>query len=447
MRIVIAGAGEVGSHLAKMLSEGNHSITVIDDSEKQLDAVAAIADVITVEGNPTSLEVLQKAEVEKCDLFVAVGPEENANIISAMLVKQLGGRKVVARVNNDEYISSGIKNLFVNMGIDHMLYPEKEASEEILRLLRHTSTNEFIEFAGGKLVLLSVRIQEGSKLSSKQLDSCNQKKCNELDYKVVAISRDTISFIPTHSDTIRVGDMLYIIAKKSAIPKVMEVFEKRHTEIKNMMILGGGKIGRHIARKLQDHINVKLLDYNATKAYKMAEVLDKTLIINDDGRRIEVMEEEGLASMDVFLALTGRAETNILSAMLAKKMGVKKIIAEVENLDYIGFAESVGIDSIINKKLITASSIHSFTSASDMQTARYLSGTDAEVLEFIAKTDSQVTKGPLESIDFPSGAVVGGIIRSSGVTIAGRNTEIQPYDRVVVFALPDVVEKVGHYFE
>ncbi|MFI3298644.1 MAG: Trk system potassium transporter TrkA [Rikenellaceae bacterium] len=447
MRIVIAGAGEVGSHLAKMLSVESHSITVVDQSDKRLASVTAVADVITVEGDLTSVEVLQKAEVDKCDLFVAVSPEENANLIATMLAKQLGGRRVVARINNDEYLSPGIKELFVNMGIDHMLYPEKEASEVILKLLAHTSTSEYVEFAGGKLILLALRVDEGSPLSNEKLGHFRIKEGGSLSYRTVALVRGSMSTIPKRTDIIRAGDVIYVITKPEAISEVMSYTGKTHFEIKNMMILGGSKIARRVARKLQSEINIKLLDYNPEKAYKMAESLDKTLIINDDGRRIEVMEEEGLPAMDVFLALTGRSETNILSAMQARKMGVKKIIAEVENLDFINFAESVGIDSIINKKLITASAIFGFTSESDVQTVKCLNGCDAEVLEFIAKTDSLATRSRVADIGLPSGAVIGGIVRGQEVFIAGADTQIKPYDRVVVFSLPNSLSKIGKFFE
>ncbi len=446
MRIVIAGAGEVGSHLAKMLSVENHSITVIDESERKLDSLTATADVITVEGNITHFDVLTKADVARSDLFLAVGPEQNSNIISAMLAKQLGSRKVVSRIENEEYMRPGIKEQFINMGLDYMFQPEKEASQEVIKLLGNTSTTEFVDFSGGKLVLVAFRIEEGSPLLGKQLMSL-RKDSTALNYRTVAIARGSSTIIPTATEFIKLSDILYVIASKDSIAEVMNYTGKTQVNIKNLMILGGSKVARRIAKALQNDINIKLIDYNPEKATKIAEMLDKTLVINDDGRRIEVMEEEGIENMDAFIALTGRAETNILAAMVAKRMGVKKVIAEVENLDYIGLAESVGVDTIINKKLTCASAIFRFTMNTDVQAIKCLNGCDAEVLEFIAKSDSLITRNALRDMEFPEGTTIGGVVRGDNSFIACGDTKIKPYDRVVVFALPKAIAKIGKYFE
>ena len=446
MKIIIAGAGEVGSHLAKMLSEEYHDIAVIDDSEKRLEELSSQADLITVEGDITQFDVLKKAETQKSDLFLAVSPDENSNILSAVLAKQLGARKVVARIDNADYLLPGNKEIFVNMGIDYMFYPEKVAAEEVITLLGHTSTTEYVDFSGGRLALVAFRVEPGSELANRTLLEVTRSR-EKLNYRTVAISREGVTIIPRADDFFKIGDMIYVIVNQPAIDEVMQFTGKQQIDIKNVMILGGSSIGRRIAKALQSQINVKLIDYNPEKAFKLAEILDKTLVINEDGRKIEVMEQEGLHNMDAFIALTGRAETNILAAMLAKKMGVKKIIAEVENLNYIGLAESVGIDTIINKKLITAGSIFRFTMSTDVQAIKCLNGCDAEVLEFIAKPDSAATKSKIKHINFPRQAIIGGIVRRGEAFIATGNTEVEPYDRVVVFALPSAIAKVGKFFE
>lgn len=446
MKIIIAGAGEVGSHLAKMLSEENHEITVIDDSEKRLDSLSASADLITIEGDITQFDVLKKANTNRSDLFLAVSPDENSNILSAMIAKQLGSKKVVARIDNSDYLLPGNKEIFVNMGIDYMFYPEKVAAEEVITLLGHTSTTEYVDFSGGKLALVAFKVEAGSELANHTLLEVTRSR-EKLNYRTVAISREGATIIPRGGDFFKIGDMIYVIVNQGSIPEVMNFTGKQQVDIKNLMILGGSSIGRRIAKALQSEINVKLVDYNPEKSYKMAEILDKTLIINEDGRKIEVMEQEELHNMDAFVALTGRAETNILAAMLAKRMGVKKVIAEVENLNYIGLAESIGIDTIINKKLTTASSIFRFTMNTDVQAIKCLNGCDAEVLEFITKADSIATKGKIKQINFPRQAIIGGIVRGGEAFIATGNTEIQPYDRVVVFALPSAIAKVGRFFE
>lgn len=446
MKIIIAGAGEVGSHLAKMLSEEYHDITVIDDIEKRLDSLSSSADLITIEGDITQFDVLKKAETQRSDLFLAVSQDENSNILSAMIAKQLGSKKVVARIDNSDYLLPGNKEIFVNMGIDYMFYPEKVAAEEVITLLGHTSTTEYVDFSGGKLALVAFKVEAGSTLANHTLLEVTRSR-EKLNYRTVAISREGETIIPRGGDFFKIGDMIYVIVNQGSIPEVMNFTGKQQVDIKNLMILGGSSVGRRIAKALQSEINVKLVDYNPEKAFKMAELLDKTLIINEDGRKIEVMEQEELHNMDAFVALTGRAETNILAAMLAKKMGVKKVIAEVENLNYIGLAESVGIDTIINKKLTTASSIFRFTMNTDVQAIKCLNGCDAEVLEFIAKADSPATKSKIKHINFPRQAIIGGIVRGGEAFIATGNTEIEAYDRVVVFALPSAIAKVGKFFE
>ncbi|MEG0655587.1 MAG: Trk system potassium transporter TrkA [Mucinivorans sp.] len=446
MKIIVAGAGEVGSHLAKMLSEEYHDITVIDDSEKRLDSLASSADLITIEGDITQFAILKKADTQRSDLFLAVSPDENSNILSAMIAKQLGSKKVVARIDNSDYLLPGNKEIFVNMGIDYMFYPEKVAAEEVITLLGHTSTTEYVDFSGGKLVLVAFKVEAGSPLANRTLLEVTRSR-EKLNYRTVAISRAGVTIIPRGADFFKIGDMIYVIVNQGSAAEVMNFTGKQQVDIRNLMILGGSSIGRRIAKELQNEVNVKLVDYNPEKAYKMAEMLDKTLVINEDGRKIEVMEQEGLHNMDAFVALTGRAETNILAAMLAKKMGVKKVIAEVENLNYIGLAESVGIDTIINKKLTTASSIFRFTMNTDVQAIKCLNGCDAEVLEFIAKAESPATKNKIRDLNFPREAIIGGVVRGGEAFIATGNTEIEPYDRVVVFSLPSAIAKVGRFFE
>ncbi len=445
MKIVIVGAGEVGSHLAKMLSGGMHDITVIDSDQKQLENLTGMADVVTIEGDPTTFAILKKASVRKADLFLAVNQVENINIISAMLAKQLGARKSIARIDNNEYLEPGNKEIFINMGIDYLFYPEKAAAREVINLLGHTSTTEYVDFSGGKLSLAVFKLEATSPLMGRTLSTLVTPG-TQLSYRVIAISREDETIIPHGDDKLMEGDTVYIITTRESATEVLNLSGKTDVEIKNMMILGGSRIGVRIATELQSEMNIKLIDYNANKAYRLAELLDKTLIINEDGRNTEAMLEEGLDKMDAFVAVTGRAETNILTAMLAKRMGVKKVIAEVENLNYITLAESIGIDTVINKKLITASNIFRFTMNTDVQAIKCLTGCDAEVLEFIVKPNSPATKCPVRELGFPADATIGGIVRGDKVAIAVGDTEIRAYDRVVVFAKPDAATRVGKFF-
>lgn len=444
MKIIIAGAGEMGNHLAKMLSGGGHDITVIDSDPKQLDEVDGLSDVVTIEGDCTTFSVLKKASVRKADLFIAVNHEENINIIAAVLSKQLGARKSIARIDNNEYLEPNNKEMFINMGIDYLFYPEKVAAREVINLLGHTSTTEYVDFSGGRLALVVFPIDATSEFTGKTVEEVTA--LGSTVFQPVAISRDDKTIIPHSRDRFYDGDTVYIITNNEAARTVMGYSGKTSVDIKNVMILGGSRIGVRVATELQEEFNVKLIEYNAEKAYRLAEMLDKTLILNEDGRDIDAMMEEGLTSMDAFVAVTGRSETNILTAMLAKKMGVKKVIAEVENLTYINLAESIGIDTIINKKQITASRIFRFTMDTDVQAIKCLTGSEAEVLEFIVKSDASVTRSKLKNVGFPDDAIIGGIVRGDKVYIPDADFQINAYDRAVVFALPAAIPKIGRFF-
>ncbi|MBQ3248430.1 MAG: Trk system potassium transporter TrkA [Alistipes sp.] len=445
MKIVIAGAGDMGTHLSKMLSGNGHDITVADVDPKALVEVGNLVDVVTVEGDTTQFSVLRKAGVRKCDLFIAVRSVENDNILSAVMAKQLGAKKAIARVDSNEYLEPNSKEIFIDMGIDYLFYPEQIAAREVINLLGHTSSTEYVEFAAGKLSMVAFRLELTSPLLGRTVIDPEYTD-EDLEYRVVAIVRGSQTIIPRPDERFEEEDMVYAITRHSATQQVVELSGRREMEIRNMMILGGSRIGVRIANELQNKVNIKLVDYDADKAFRLAERLDKTLIINEDGRDTEAMMEEDLAGMDAFVAVTGRSETNILAAMLAKRMGVKKVIAEVENINYITLAESIGVDTIINKKLVTASNIFRFTMTTDVQAIKCLTGSQAEVLEFIVKPNSPATKSRIRDLGLPKDSIIGGVVRGDRVFIAVDETQINAYDRVVVFAMPDVVMRVAEFF-
>ena len=434
----------MGTHLAKMLSGNGHDITIIDQDPKLLAELGSFADVITIEGDATTFATLRKAAVRKCDLYIAVDSIENDNILSAMMAKQLGAKKSIARIDNNEYLEPNNKEMFINMGIDYLLYPEKLAAEEVINLLGHTASTEFVDFSGGKLSLVVFRLEPNSSLVGESIISADQEQ--NTNYRTVAVMRDGVTIIPKQGESYMVGDMVYTIARHDSVSAVMELSGKGNVRVNNMMILGGSRIGVQIAQALQDDVNIKLIDYNADKAYRLAEMLDRTLIIHQDGRDTDAMMEEGLANMDAFIAVTGRSETNILTAMLAKQMGVKRVIAEVENMNYINIANSVGVDTIINKKIVTASNIFRFTMSTDVLAIKCLTGSEAEVLEFIVKPNSPATKTTIGQMGLPEDVIIGGIVRGDRVFIATNDMQINAYDRVVVFAMPSAIADTGYYF-
>jgi trk system potassium uptake protein TrkA len=331
------------------------------------------------------------------------------------------------------------------MGIDYLFYPEKTAAEEVINLLGHTATTEYMDFSGGRMSLVVFRPSASSPLVAKTMLEIAPNPA-EINYRIVAIARGEETIIPHGDDRVYVGDTVYVVTPQEFAREVQDLSGQRAFDVKSMMILGGSRIGVQIASALQEHIDIKLVEYNADEAYRLAELLDKTLIINADGRNIDAMMEEGINRMDAFVAVTSRSETNILTAMLAKKLGVKKVIAEVENLNYIALAESIGIDTVINKKLLTASNIYRFTMNTDVQAIKILTGTSAEVMEFIVKPNAPATRVPLRELDFPDEATIGGIVRGGRVVMAMGDTRIAAYDRAVVFAKPEARALVGKYF-
>ena len=445
MKIVISGIGEMGSHLARMLSGNGHDITVIDSDSKALNELSNLADLITVEGDTTTFAVLRRAGVRRCDLFIAVNHDENMNILSAIMAKQLGAKKSIARIDHNEYLEPNNKEMFIDMGIDYLFHPEQVAALEVTNLLGHTSTTDYVDFSGGLLALVVVKLEPTSPLIGRKLiDLADDGSISE--FRAVAITRGSQTIIPRGQDEFFEGDVVYIIARKDVAKSVTELSGQKSVEVKNLIILGGSRIGVRVALELQDDMNVKIIEYNGEKAYRLAEELDRTLIIHEDGRNLDAMLEEGLSTADAFLAVTGRSETNILAAMQAKRMGVKKVIAEVENLNYINLAESVGIDTIINKKRVTASNIFRFTMSTDVQAIRCLSGSEAEVLEFIVKPNSPATKCAIKDMRLPHDVIVGGVVRGDKAFIAVGDTAIKAYDRVVVFSMPGSIATVGEFF-
>lgn len=451
MKIVIAGAGEVGSHLAKMLSNESNEITVIDMSQDRLNALSAIADVITVEGNPSAIKVLTDAGADKADLFIAVNPSasQDVNIVSAMLAKKLGSKKVTARINNEEYLSYENKYLFTEMGIDLLFYPEKIAAGEISELLKRTASTNSMDFARGKLQIAVFKLEEDSPvLGMNMLEFSEYAAKDGQKFRVVAIARGEDTIIPKVDTKFKYHDLVFIISTRNGMDTLMGYLGKKDIEVNSLMILGGSPTAEMVAKQMAKQIDrIKLIEMKKEKCLELSERLpDNVVVVNGDGRNSDLLLEESIKEYDAFVAVTNNSETNILASVAAKSLGVARTIAEVENLEYIRLAESMGVDAVINKKLITAGRIFKFTLSSKVRFIKYMSGTNAEVLEYIVAPDSEITKRPLKEMNFPRNAIVGGIIRGNESAIAVGDTHIQAYDRVAVFALPEAVKEVDKFF-
>ncbi len=445
MRIIIAGAGEVGTHLAKMLSNENHDIILIDTEEGRLKPVYSTMDVLTYVGSATSISILREVLQKKTDLFIAVTHLEDTNITASILAKRLGAIKTIARIDNIDYLEHSTLEFFKSLGIDSLIYPELIAAREVLSLLHETGTTEFMEFCGGKLAMYVQKLDENAPILNKSLEEISVTHSTD-KYRAVAIKRIDGTIIPRGNEQFQLGDLVFVISTNEGINDMMITSGKENFEAKNIMILGGSRIGKHVALYMQKNCQVKLIDSDPERCEALSEILENTLIINGDCRNVELLEQEGIGQMDAFVAVTGNSETNVLSCLLAKKLGVKRTIAEVENMEYINLAENIGIDTIINKKISAASRIFRHTTNPNVTQVKYMTGTDAEVIEFNVPENAKITKGTLRAIDFPKDAIVGGGTRDGIPFIATGDTIIKPNDKVVVFTLPVAYEKVSKFF-
>ena len=455
MKIIIEGAGQVGSHLAKMLSAEGSDVTVLDDDAERIRTLSTQADVATLLGPNSSIPLLQDAGCAKADLFIAVNPlkDQSVNIVSALLAKKLGAKRVIARIDDEDYLSPENKLRFKDMGMDMVFYPEKSASDEILEMLRHSSSTDSMDFARGKLQLAVFKLDDDSPLLDMNVKDFAHKvkeQHPEAEFRIVAISRGGKTIIPSFDTGFKYHDYLYIICRREAMEPLVKYVGKDQVDIRRVMILGGSEIGVMVAERLaaQKVDEVKLIEINPQRCRTLSAALPSEVNVTcGDARDSDFLLEEDIKGYQAVLAVTGNDEVNILTCVVAKKMGVPRVIAQVENLDYIRLAEEMGVDSVVNKKLITASRIFKFTLSDKVRSVRYMSGTDAEVLEYTAAPGSKITKDLLKDIEFPSNAIIGGVIRGGDSFIAVGHSRIEPYDRVAVFALPDAVKEVDKMFK
>jgi trk system potassium uptake protein TrkA len=446
MNIIIAGDGEVGLHLAHALANSNHNITIVDPHEDLLKMVESSTDLMTITGDSTSLDVLQRANVKNADLVISVLHEEQVNLMTAILAKKLGAKQVIARVNTMENLSEKNREIYEQLGIDALISPEDIAAQEIISLLKQTAATEVFEFSEGRLSMLLIKLEENAPVIYKTLGDI-AREYEQLDFRAVAVHRKRETFIPTADDMFLPNDLVYVITKPSAINHLLSLGGKMTFDIRNLMIVGGGRVGRLTAKHLEKELNIKLIDIDKDRCIALSDYLEDTLIINGDARNIQLLDDEDIRRMDAFVALTDSAETNILTCLHASKLGVKRTIALVENIDYIDLSQNIGIDTIINKKLIAAGYMVRFTMGAEVTSIKCLSGIDADVLELIARKKSSVTRRPIGKLGFPKGAIIGGIVRDNKGVIATSDLQIDENDRVVVFALPLAMNKIEKFFK
>lgn len=445
MKIIIAGDGEVGFHLAKLLSSENHNITIIDPQTDFIKLVENENNILAITGDPTSIDVLLENGVKRADLFVSVVHDEKTNIVSASLARQLGAKKTIARITNPEFLSEQNAQYFKNIGIDHLVCPERLAADEISTLLNVTGATEIFDFSQGKLSLVLIKIPDHSEFANKKIDEINLLQ-PELIFRIVAVHRPAGTIIPKGTDTISVNDFVYAVVKKSDIDHFIEHVGIKRYPINNVMIIGGGRIGQKTALKIEKNRNVKLIEIDRNRGRKLTNILQDTLVIHGDGRDIQLLQQEDIGSMDAFISVTANSETNIINCLIAKRLGVRRVIALIDNIDFIDVSQNIGIDITINKKLITAGHIAQFTMNAKAVSVKCLYGVDAEVMEFQAMPKSKATRRNIRDIGLPEGSIIGGIVRDKIEYIATGDFQIQENDHVVVFALPAAYQKVQKFF-
>ena len=446
MKIVIVGAGAVGTHLSKLLSREHQDCVLIDGDEERLSTLTEY-DVMTYQASPTSILALKEAGVEHADLFVGVTPEESINLNACILAHALGAKKTVARIDNYEYLSPELQSFFKDLGVDSLIYPEVLAAIDITNGLKLSWVRQRWDVHDGALILLGIKLREAAEILNQPL----RNLCGPDDpYHVVAIKRNGDTLIPGGMDELRVNDFVYFMTTKEYIPYIRKIVGKEHyTDVKNVIIMGGGKTAVRAALTIPNYMSVKIIEKDAQRCEKLNELLEKdeAMVIHGDGRDLGLLEEEGIRNTQAFVALTGNAETNILACLTAKKLGVRKTVAMVENLDYVSMAESLDIGTIINKKTIAASHIFQMMLDADVENLRSLMLVDAEVAEFTAAEGSRVTKKPVKDLGLPFGATIGGLVRKGVGMLVNGNSQIQAGDSVMVFCHEQKLNNIEKYFK
>jgi trk system potassium uptake protein TrkA len=445
MKILIAGAGEVGTHLAKMLSKEKHDIILMDSDESKLAFTRFGMEILPFEGNPTSLTSLEEAGIDKIDLFVSVTTEETTNITACMLAAKMGAGKTLARINNYEYLLPKNQEFFRNIGIDSMIYPEMLAAKEIVSAVKLPWTRQSWELLGGTLILVGVKIRENAEIVNKQLIELanNEQKF----YHIVAIKRSNETIIPRGTDTIKTDDIVFFTCEKKNIDTVRKQTGKDDREVKKILIMGGGRIAIRASQYMPNNIHIKIIESSREKSIRISEkVPENVLVINGDARDTGLLLQEGIRESQAFIALSENSEMNILACIAAKRFGVSKTIAQVENIDYIQMAEKLDIGSVVNKKLIAASHIYKLLLDVDVSNVKCLAFANADVAELTARPGSKVTRRKVKDLRLPKDITLGGLIRDGEPMLIEGETQITAHDNVVVFCLDSAMNKLEDYF-
>lgn len=450
MKIVIIGAGEIGYDLASVLSKEKHDVSVLDREKECLNKVADTLDVLPVEGNATSVKDLAQAGVSDCDILISVTSIDEVNMVSGMIGKRLGAKMVIARIRSNEFSDANAPLTPSDLGIDVMIHPELSAAHEIVQLLKRSSASDVINLAEDRMQLVGIRLERNSPLIGKSLIDY-ASSYSDITFRVVAIGRRGLTLIPKGSVRLQAFDQIFVLAKTEDIPKVIETTGKEETELHRVMIAGGSAIGSMIARLLcEDETkdwSIKLIEPDYDVAEELAIELKNAMVLNGNPTDPDLLATEGITDMDAFIAVTEDEESNIISCLMAKHLEVKKTVALVSKPDFIPLAQTIGLDAVINKKVAASNEIHRFVRKGRVISVTELRGIKAEVIELQASPKSKVINKPLQKLKLPDGCVIGGVLCNGSVEIATGSTTIKPNDRVMVFCLPEAIDKITKLFQ
>ncbi|MBK8501605.1 MAG: Trk system potassium transporter TrkA [Saprospiraceae bacterium] len=445
MKIVIAGAGDIGFHIAKLLTYEKQDITLIDIDEEVLDHARTHLDVLTIKGDASSLSILQEAGVDRARLVIAATTSEKTNIITAILAKKMGARQTIARVQSPEYLAKDQKSIFQELGVDSLISPEQLAAQEVLRLLKQCSLTDIFEFEGGQISLIGVLLDDSSpivNMSIKEVDVIYDK----IVFKPIALLRGHQTIIPNPNSILRRSDHIYFLARNRDIDTLVKIIGKDNVVVKNVMIIGGTELALKTAQILEEHYNVILIEKDKNRCKTLVQHLHNTLVVCADPSNLNELEEEGLKKMDAVVALSDNSESNIIASLMAEEAGVYKTIALVSNTHYIRLSQNIGVDTLINEKLIAANNIFRFVRKGNVEAITSIHGSDAEIIEFHITKGHRVTKRTVENLHLPASAVVGSVLRGKEALIPTDDFQLQSDDKIIVFALPEAIASVEKIF-
>ena len=447
MRVIIVGAGEVGFHLAERLSQENQDVVIIDTDPDRAERASQLLDVMTVVGNGASIPILEKAGVRDARILMAVTSKDEVNIISCLAATRMGVDYTIARISNPDYYARGSVLSRERLGIDLMINPEREAAKEAFQLLQSAAATDVANFAHGQVQLVGLRVKEGAMVAGKSVARL-AAELKDFHFVLAAIARDGETIIPDGSSRVEAGDHIYVLSPTSEVPSIPPLAGYEPFKLKRVMIAGGSAEGLFLAELLERNgIECTILDSDRRRCLELAELLPKSLVLHGDATDTELLEMEGVAGLDAYVAATGHDETNLLSALVAKSIGARKVVSLIERFDYLPLVPKVGLDAAVSPRMSAVNAILRYVRRGRVMAVATLKGIDAEAIEFKVAKDAPIANRRLSELPFPPGGIIGTIIRDDKILIPRGDDIVLPGDEVIVFALPEALPEIEKFFD